>query len=155
MKSRFIILILLILPIFSCSDENIPHEREEIIEDNIKPPYTVKYEVTFSSSIVNYPAAISYSYEDTNGNWRIATSIGTTHFVSENELINGWTKEFTVTVDKNPLRISCSVAYNPKEDATVRTKMYVNGELVKDTTRPHSPSSSSTRSYYNDHYDVY
>jgi hypothetical protein len=156
MKKSFILgLTFLVLQACSSSDNNESKGPEEVVVDNIKPPYTVRYEVNFSSSEVNYNPQISNAYEYPKGTWRIASAPGTTAYVSKNELINSWTKEFTVTVDNNPLRIQCSVYYNPVKDATVITKMYFNNKLVKETKGSRKPSTSSIPTYYDDYYDVY
>ena len=148
---------LLVFSIFlvNCSSDNVRPEPEPEIPDNIRPPYTVRYEVRFSSSAVNDTPEISYAYEY-GGTWRIATAPGTLHFVTNSELINGWTKEFPVTVNRNPLRIECSVCYKPLANASYTTKMYVNNVLVKQTTWPRSPvAASSSCTFYNDTFDVY
>ncbi len=150
-----IIIILLTLSFYNCSSDNNTPESEPEIPDNIRPPYTVRYEVRFSSSAVNDNPQISHAYES-GGTWRIASAPGTTHYVNNSELINGWTKEFTVTVDRNPLEIECSVCYKPLANASYTTKMYVNNVLVKQKTWPRSPvSAASPCTYYHDSFDVY
>lgn len=155
MKNLIFILSLSVLVLFSCSSNNDTYDPEEVIEDIIRPPYTVRYEVTFSSNSVNDTPEISYAHEYPKGTWRISSAPGTLDFVSNSELIYGWSKEFTVTVDKNPLRIQCDVCYNPKANAVYNTKMYVNGKLVKDKQWTSSPSTSITCTFNDDHYDVY
>jgi hypothetical protein len=149
---------LLVFSIFlvNCSSDNATPEPEPEIPDNVRPPYTVRYEVRFSSSQVRRAPQISHAYEY-GGTWRIATAPGTTHYVNNSELINGWTKEFTVTVNRNPLRIECSVCYEPLVNASYTTKMYVNNVLVKQQTWNRSPVVSGTSgcTFDNDTFDVY
>ena len=142
----------------SCSsgDDNASKGPEEVVIDNIKPPYTVKYEVTFSSNSVNDTPEISHAYEYPVGYWRFASAPGTNSYVSKSELTNGWVKEFTVTVDENPLLLDCSVYYNPTAKASYTTKMFINNILVKETTWNRNPQSGSTPpAFYKDSYDVY
>lgn len=138
----------------SSGDDKASKEPEKVVVDNIKPPYTVRYEVKFSSISVNYDPAISYAYES-QGTWRIASAPGTRDNIDRTELTNGWVKEFTVTVADNPLRIECSVYYNPKSNASYTTKMFVNDKLVKETTWNRISELGSIPSFYNDIYDVY
>ena len=143
----------LILQSCSSGDKSTPIV---VIPDLIKPPYTVRYEVKFSSIIVNDTPEISYAYEYPLGTWRIASAPGTTDYVSNFQLTNGWVKEFIVTVDNNPLRIDCSVCYKPTANASYTTKMFVNDRLVKETTWNRVPeSASSPCTFYNDIYDVH
>lgn len=155
---KIIYLSIIFLALQSCSsgDENASKEPEKVVVDNIKPPYTVRYEVKFSSIAVNDDPEISYAYEYPKGTWRIASAPGTLDNVDRSELTNGWVKEFTVTVADNPLRIQCSVCYKPKANASYTTKMFVNGKLVKEKTWNSSPASASTICSFNeDSYDVF
>ena len=157
MKKLIYLLSITFLLLQSCSSENdnAPKEPEKVVVDNFKPPYTVRYEVKFSSIAVNDDPEISYAYEN-NGRWLIASAPGTLDFVNKTELANGWVKEFTVTVPNNPLRINCSVCYKPKANASYTTKMFVNGKLVKEKTWISSPvSASSICSFNDDYYDVF
>lgn len=158
MKKLIYLLSITFLLLQSCSseDDNAPKEPEKVVVDNIKPPYTVRYEVKFSSIAVNDNPEISYAFEYPKGTWRIASAPGTLDFVNKTELANGWVKEFTVTVPDNPLRIDCSVCYKPKANASYTTKMFVNGKLVKEKTWISSPvSASSICSFNDDYYDVF
>lgn len=158
MKKLIYLLSITFLLLQSCSseDDNAPKEPEKVVVDNIKPPYTVRYEVKFSSIAVNDNPEISYAFEYPKGTWRIASAPGTLDFVNKTELANGWVKEFTVTVPDNPLRINCSVCYKPKANASYTTKMFVNGKLVKEKTWISSPvSASSICSFNDDYYDVF
>lgn len=154
MKKLISLIVISFLMLQSCSsgDSSTP---VVVIPDLIKPPYTVRYEVMFSSSVVNETPEISYAYQS-QGTWRIASAPGTTAYVSKYQLTNGWSKEFTVTVDDNPLRIQCSVCYKPTANASYTTKMFVNDKLVKETTwnRTTEPASSPS-TFYDDSYDVY
>jgi hypothetical protein len=146
----------LIIQACSSGDDNASKEPEKVVVDNIKPPYTVRYEVKFSSRAVNYTPQIMYAYEYPKGTWRIVSAIGTLVGVQDTELINGWVKEFTVTVANNPLRIGCDVYYNPTANASYTTKMFVNDKLVKETTRNRiSEPGSTIPSFYDDSYDIY
>lgn len=102
--NSLILIILLTLSFYNCSSDNNTSEPEPEIPDNVRPPYNIRYEVRFSSNAVSDTPEISHAYEY-GGIWRIASAPGTTHYVTNSELINGWTKEFTVTVDTNPLII--------------------------------------------------
>jgi hypothetical protein len=158
MKKLICLFSITILFLQGCSsgNDNASKEPEKIVVDNIKPPYTVRYEVKFSSTAVNDEPEISYAYEYSKGTWLIASAPGTLAYVNNNQLINGWVKEFTVTVNNNPLRIECSVCYKPTANATYTTKMFVNGKLVKEKTWNSSPAPASTPcSFNNDTYDVY
>lgn len=155
MKKLIYLLSVTFLILQSCSSED-KSTPVVVIPDLIKPPYTVRYEVKFSSTAVNDTPEISYAYEYPVGTWRIASAPGTTAYVSKSELTNGWVKEFTVTVDDNPLRIQCSVCYKPTANASYTTKMFVNNKLVKEKTWNRIPeSASSPCTYYDDSYDVY
>ncbi len=144
----------LLLQSCSSGDDNAPKEPEKIVVDNIKPPYTVRYEVKFSSNAVKSDPEISYSHESPIGTWRIASAPGTLDNVNRTTLTNGWVKEFTVTVAKNPLRLNCNVCYNPEAKASYTTKIFVNGKLVKEKTWTSSPASTDC-SFNDDFYDVY
>lgn len=159
MKNLFFILILLLLTIFNCSDgsESVPQEPEEVIEDIIKPPYAVKYEVVFSSNSISNDCttAIHYSHEYPKGNWLIASAPGTRDVVSNSELTQSWTKEFTVTVDNNPLTLQCWVTYKPKVDATATIRIYVNDKLVTEKIWSYNPASNLNCAGYDFSYKVY
>jgi hypothetical protein len=154
MKKILFLISITFLILQSCSsgDDNTSKESEKVVEDNIKPPYTVRYEVKFSSSAVNADPQILYAHESPIGTWRIASAPGTLAYA---KATSSWVKEFTVTVNDNPLRIECSVCYKPTANASYTTKMFINGKLVKEKTWNISPSASTPCSFNNDFYDVY
>jgi len=154
MKKIFYLLSITFLVLQSCSSEDKP-APVVVIPDLIKPPYTVRYEVKFSSNDVIGQPAISYAFEDPEGSWRIASAPGTLHYIQNSELNNGWVEQFTVTVDDNPLRIEASVFYNPRANASYTTKMFVNNNLVQAKTWNRIPEPGPYPTFYQDSYDVY
>lgn len=143
--NSLIIIILLTLSFYNCSSDNTP-ESEPEVPDNIRPPYTVKYEIIFPQNAwSSRPTCVSCTYENSNGNWLPMGAQGTNFYIQNNNLNQGFTKTFTVTIDRNPLQLSLKTNYNPYERSIVTFKIYVNNVLVKEATRIFNPYSGIDR----------
>jgi hypothetical protein len=139
-----IIIILLTLSFYNCSSDNNTPEPEPEIPDNIRPPYTVKYEIIFPQNAwSSRNTAIQATYED-NGYWWYPGAVSMV-YIRNNVLYQGFTKTFTVTIDRNPLQLSLKTNYNPYERSIVTFKIYVNNVLVKEATRIFNPYSGIDR----------
>ncbi|WP_396142453.1 hypothetical protein [Flavobacterium sp.] len=130
---------LLVFSIFlvNCSSDNATPEPE--IPDNIRPPYTVKYEIIFPQNAwSSRTTQVSCTYEN-NGHWYILGEQGTIFWIDNNNLNQGFAKTFTVTVNINPLQLHLSTNYNPSTSSNVTFKIYVNNILVEQATRTMNP----------------
>ncbi len=110
------------------------------VPDNIRPPYTVKYEIIFPQNAwSSRTTAVKCTYENSNGNWLPSGAQGTMFYIQNNNLNQGFTKTFTVTNDRNPLHLSLKTNYNPNSRSSVIFKIYVNNILVEQATGIFNP----------------
>ena len=133
--------------LFACSKDNITTSTTPVVVlDNFKPPYTVRYEVSFSANqVIPYSNTyIEYSYEN-NGVFHSFSEPGDGFvYLSNSELSGVWSRTFLVTVNINPLPLSIVTNFNPAHNAIVHFKIYVNNVLVKDMDASVSPNNNNS-----------
>lgn len=136
---RIIKLLVISLVLVNCSSDNATTPEPEV-PDNIRPPFTVKYEIIFPQNAwSSRTTAVSCTYENSNGNWLPTGAQGTLFYIRNNNLNQGFTKTFTVTNDRNPVQLSLKTNYNPDERSILIFKIYVNNVLVEQATRIFDP----------------
>jgi hypothetical protein len=138
----------------SCSSDNTENKSEPVIVDEIKPPYTVKYEVIIPTNQLNTwsNTEIDYSHE-LNGQFHYLTEPGEGRaYLTTSQLIqlNGvWSKTFLVTVNTNPLPLQIETNFNPTSNAVVNFKIYINNVLVENKPINISPNTTPSIPHWN------
>jgi hypothetical protein len=126
----------------SCSSED-KSTTIPIVKDDIKPPYTVKYEVTFSTNTTftrNF--TIEYARE-INGKYFIASALSRGQdIIYYSDLSKVWTRSFTVTVDDNPLQTEVRTNFNPSKETDVNFKIFINNVLMENSTTKIKPNTN-------------
>jgi hypothetical protein len=145
----------------SCSSDNNENNDVPLIVDEIRPPYTVKYEVLFPINQLNFfgTTHISYSHE-LNGRYNYITEPGEGRvYFSRNQLIqlNGfWSHTFVATVNTNPLPLQIKTDFNPTSGAIVYFKIYINNVLVENKPINFSPNTTPSIPHWSGiYYNVY
>jgi hypothetical protein len=133
MKRIFSLISIAFILLQSCSSDDKGNDDNTVIADNFKPPYTVKYEVQFSTNQVRQTTFIQYSHESNGRFHHWSEPTGGLDYLTNNELNTVWSRSFLVTVNTNPLGLEIKTNFNPTTNAIVYFKIYVNNILVKDT----------------------
>ena len=137
------------LLLYSCSKDS---STPEIVKDDFKPPFIVKYEVSFSSGLQDKRAYthIEYGSEYYQGTYWINNS------VSIKNLSNTWTHTFTSTVAQNPLYLVVNTDIEPVNSGSVNFKIFVNNVIVTNQTTAVIPRTNiSIPTFFGTSYWVY
>lgn len=122
MKKIIYLLSITFLILQSCSsdDSQANSDNEPVVEDNVKPPFTIKYELLFSKTCLNAAHVYYNSDERNNG-------LHETGFTSAGD--KSWTKTITAKLLKNPYFADLATDAYFSEEAEVTYNVYVNNSL--------------------------
>jgi hypothetical protein len=124
---KILLLSYVCLLFFSCSKDS---SSPEVVKDDIKPPFIVKYELTFSSGLEDKRGTtrIKYGSEYQPGKYAINNSV----YIYG--LPNTWVHTFTSTVAENPLFLVVNTDIEPVNAGSVNFKIFVNNIMVANQT---------------------
>ena len=131
MKKVSLLIGILFIVLQSCSSD----DEKSVVNENIKQPFDVKYEVIFSEGLKekrNY-TVIEYGSESSSENYFLHNR------VKIGDLSKTWTHSFTSRVAKMPMFLVVNTNIEPVSEGNVRFKIYVNNKLVEDKTTIVSP----------------
>ena len=142
MKKLICLFSIIFLILQSCSSDNNNDNNEPLVVDEIRPPYNIKYEVQFSTNQTLGTTFIQYSHESNGRFHHWSEPTGGLDYLTNNELNTVWSHSFLVTVNTNPLGLEIQTNFNPRSNAIVYFKIYINNILVKNTPINVSPNNN-------------
>jgi hypothetical protein len=142
MKKIIFLIAITFLILQSCSsgEDNIQPQ----VKNDIKPPYTVSYEVSFSSGLQDKRnnTALQFASEISPGKFYFGNR------TTISDLSKTWIHRFTVTVESNPLYLDIFTDIEPVKAGHVNFKIYVNDILVENVTTIVNPRTDISSSLF-------